>query len=55
MAIRRRSPLAAAITVTLAVMSIASAEVYFEERFGGMCAFPIALEICDLNYTFYAR
>ncbi|RRT81324.1 hypothetical protein B296_00009239, partial [Ensete ventricosum] len=36
MAIRRRSPLAAAIAVALAVVSIASAEVYFEERFGGI-------------------
>lgn len=38
MAIRRRPPLVAAValTVALAVASIVSAEVYFEERFGGM-------------------
>ncbi|RZS04997.1 hypothetical protein BHM03_00035405 [Ensete ventricosum] len=36
MAIRRRAPLALALAVLLAVASIASAEVYFEERFGGI-------------------
>ncbi|CAL9116407.1 unnamed protein product [Musa acuminata var. zebrina] len=34
MAIRRRPPLAAALAAALAVVSIVSADVYFEERFG---------------------
>ncbi|RWW51853.1 hypothetical protein BHE74_00041767, partial [Ensete ventricosum] len=52
MAIRRRSPLAAAIAVALAVVSIASAEVYFEERFG-----EVTCETDQLThvYTFVVR
>lgn len=40
MAIRRRPPLAAALAAALAVVSIVSADVYFEERFGGMRPYP---------------
>ncbi|RRT74139.1 hypothetical protein B296_00024124 [Ensete ventricosum] len=40
MAIRGRPPLAAALAAALAVVSVVSAEVYFEERFGGMRRSP---------------
>lgn len=46
MAIRRRPPLALALAVLLAVASIASAEVYFEERFRGMGA-DLTSDLCS--------